>query len=755
MAHARSAHAIRPRLLDMTIRAILAGMAVSAPALHADEDKTRTLEQVTVIAQQDSNKAGSTKVISTDELNKRGESPTMGNLLRYEPLISAPATSSGGGGNVYDGAGNNGYNIRGVEGNRVALDIDGISLPDAAAMPDATANGRFAMGRDYIDPEMFREVRIESGTTTAGRGAQGLGGSVAFVTKSPEDYVNANKPSHVEFKTGYHSVNESYVNAVTGAIQVGGTQALLAYSHRDGEETQSEGRVAPNGEKWNSDAVLAKLQQQISERQRIGLVLDYFQRETDRQLGNRVTASYPDGANQESTTERTRISLEHRFTPGSGWIFDTLDSRVYLQDASIRDLTLAPRYILGGNTFSRRLDTDFTNESTGLTLDATKSIDKRHAIAYGISVDETESDRPWKERRVNLSSGAVTTPSKSRMADSTVLKIGSYFRDDIGFTTAGGRKITLTPGLRAEYQRFNPDEKDYAVTVPGAAAELESSSDLSVLPSLGLAVELKPGFSAYAQLSRGARVPNASEKTGSFDNGASGYAIIGNPDLKKETSTAAEIGLKGTPAQGVSLHTAVFQTKYKNFIDYVNLGADPVLGLAMLYRPMNIGDVNIWGAELSTRADLGTWLSPIDGSYVALSVGSSRGEAKRRDTGARGDVASVAPARGSLTLGYDAPSKRFGIAATTTHSKSKQAGPDIIAGVTTTRFDVKSYTIHDLSAYWNVSKKLSASAGLYNIGDKKYWDYASVRGLAATDVNNIERQAMPGRAFAVSLNLKF
>ena len=70
----------------------------------------------------------------------------------------------------------------------------------------------------------------------------------------------------------------------------------------------------------------------------------------------------------------------------------------------------------------------------------------------------------------------VTTPSKSRMADSTVLKIGSYFRDDIGFTTAGGRKITLTPGLRAEYQRFNPDEKDYAVTVPGAAAELVAVS---------------------------------------------------------------------------------------------------------------------------------------------------------------------------------------------------------------------------------------------------------------------------------------
>ena len=60
------------------------------------------------------------------------------------------------------------------------------------------------------------------------------------------------------------------------------------------------------------------------------------------------------------------------------------------------------------------------------------------------------------------------------------------------------------------------------------------------------------------------------------------------------------------------------------------------------------------GAELSTRADLGTWLSPIDGSYVALAVGSSRGEAKRRDTGARGDVprCSVSRMRSSRSRSY-------------------------------------------------------------------------------------------------------
>jgi len=767
MTHTLARRAPRPSLLNLSIRAVMAGMAASAATLHAaEEEQARTLEQVTVIAQAESNKAGSTKTIGMDELNKRGESPTMGSLLRYEPLISAPASASGGG-NLWDGSGNNGYNIRGMEGNRVSLDVDGINLPDAAAKPDASTSNSFAMGRDYIDPELFREVRVESGTTTAGRGSQGLAGSVGFVTKSPSDYVSKEKPRYVELKTGYNSVNESYVNAITGAARLGDTEALVVYSHRNGEETQNKGTVAPNGEDWTSDAVLAKLQHTLSNRHKIGLVLDLYRRNADRQLNNKTTATIL-STTQDSVTERARVSLEHRFTPAGNALLDSLETRIYTQDSKIHDKTLVDQ-----TTYDRHLDTSYNNKSYGLTMDAAKAAG-RHAISYGINADQTESDRPWTE--VRTGPGATVVPPKQRMADSTVLKISGYLRDDIGFRLSE-HKATLTPGLRLDYQRFNPEKSGYVTNMPAAARELKDSSDFSVLPSLGLAVELFQDFSAYAQFSMGARVPTASERTGTYDTTVGGntmYAIIGNPDLKKETSRTAELGLKGSPAQGVTLHVSAFQSLYKNFIEYVNDPSDPLAALTtfnMLYRPENMGDATIWGGELSTRFDLGTWFSPVDGTYVALAAGSSRGEIKRtkdaRDTngnvtyaaGTTGDIASVAPARGSLTLGYDAKNNRFGVAATTTYSKGKQAEADVINGAATPTFAVKSYAVHDLSAYWNINKKLSTSAGIYNIGDKKYWDYASVRSLAqptnAANIANIERQTMPGRSFAVSLNLKF
>jgi hemoglobin/transferrin/lactoferrin receptor protein len=70
-----------------------------------------------------------------------------------------------------------------VEGNRVSMELDGISLPDAAPKPDGTTLNGFGIGRDYFDPETFRDVRIGSGFAPAGAGTPGLGGSVSFVTK--------------------------------------------------------------------------------------------------------------------------------------------------------------------------------------------------------------------------------------------------------------------------------------------------------------------------------------------------------------------------------------------------------------------------------------------------------------------------------------------------------------------------------------------------------------------------------------------
>ena len=105
--------------------AVNAGTAAQEPA------RLPVFPEIVVNAKQDyERRAGTKTVVTADDLERRNVTG-MGGIVRYLPLITAPAAASGSG-SVWDGSGNTGYNIRGLEGNRVSLELDGIALPDAA-----------------------------------------------------------------------------------------------------------------------------------------------------------------------------------------------------------------------------------------------------------------------------------------------------------------------------------------------------------------------------------------------------------------------------------------------------------------------------------------------------------------------------------------------------------------------------------------------------------------------------------------------
>ncbi|MEG2964188.1 MAG: TonB-dependent receptor, partial [Janthinobacterium sp.] len=128
-------------------------------------------------------------------------------------------------------------------------------------------------------------------------------------------------------------------------------------------------------------------------------------------------------------------------------------------------------------------------------------------------------------------------------------------------------------------------------------------------------------------------------------------------------------------------------------------------------------------------------------------------------TGDSGGLASVAPAKSALTFGYDHANELFGLALTAVHAGAKQAPENLLIGDAGPLFTVPSYTIFDLSTYWNVHKNAKIVVGVYNLTDRKYWDYAASRSLAAgtTAANRaeIERYAKPGRNVAASLSVNF
>ncbi|MCC1747705.1 TonB-dependent receptor plug domain-containing protein, partial [Salmonella enterica subsp. enterica serovar Indiana] len=90
-------------------------------------------------------------------------------LVRYEPNVSV-----GGAGTR---ASNAGYNIRGIDGDRILTQVDGVEVPDNFF------NGPYAKTRrNYVDPEIVKRVEILRGPASALYGSSAIGGAVSYFT---------------------------------------------------------------------------------------------------------------------------------------------------------------------------------------------------------------------------------------------------------------------------------------------------------------------------------------------------------------------------------------------------------------------------------------------------------------------------------------------------------------------------------------------------------------------------------------------
>jgi hemoglobin/transferrin/lactoferrin receptor protein len=54
----------------------------------------------------------------------------------------------------------------------------------------------------------------------------------------------------------------------------------------------------------------------------------------------------------------------------------------------------------------------------------------------------------------------------------------------------------------------------------------------------------------------------------------------------------------------------------------------------------------------------------------------------------------------------------------------------------------------------HLGEHVKLNAGIYNVTDEKYWEWADVRGRPATDVA-IDRYTRPGRNVSASLKVEF
>ena len=771
--------------LAMAVQAAVIGLASHgawAQAAGAGDDallmaqaSTRVLPQVDVTETAEAAQGpGASATISGPALELASG---MADIVRYQPLVSAPGTASGTSRNrsSFDRSGTTGYNIRGIEGNRIGMAVDGVELPDATTRPYVSRVGAntFGVGRDFIDPEMFSAVDIQSGTTTARRAAGGIGGAVLFRTKSSEDYLTDGKATYFGGKLGHDTVDRSWNESFTAAGRAGQLDGLIAYSRRDGHETRNHSATINSyPDDWHSNALLLKGGLRIDPSHRLVLSADLYRRKNDTSFHGWDTnnTAITESSRQNSDTRRSTLQLQHLWTPAAGWA-DQLDTRVFFQNTDTNDVTDTTTLATGA-----RAHNISGNETRtwGFSSTGDKRLG-RHRLGFGVNASTQDTQRPW-----------TVSGYMKPQPDTTTSRYGAFLQDEISFQAAGQR-LALVPALRVdrvEIKTRNLDNFVSGVLTTGDVEKLYGGTRGNTIlsPSLSLVYDLTPQFSAYAQFKRSGRAPSAGEIFGSWNmasnySAAGQYALIGNRNLKEESSTAFDFGLKGSPVPGVTFSGSAFYTRYSDFIAYTRYlrGGRPDLfvnvpaHIGTIYQAENRDSARIYGLEASARLEHGQWAPAFKGLYTTWAMGISRGSSKSYYAGDK-DVPldSVLPRKAIVGVGYDAPARQWGLNLTGTFVAGKQAVAtnrdsyqNAGAGLTdsaTELFKVPGYAIFDLAGYWQVARNVRLNAGIYNLGDKRYWDYASTRSLqpgVARDRRDIELLSSPGRTFAVSMHVTF
>ena len=92
-----------------------------------------------------------------------------------------------------NGRRNKGFSMRGVEGNRVGISVDGVNLPESEENSLYARYGNFNSSRLSIDPELVQGIDIMRGADSFNAGSGSLGGSVNYRTLGADEIILTGK----------------------------------------------------------------------------------------------------------------------------------------------------------------------------------------------------------------------------------------------------------------------------------------------------------------------------------------------------------------------------------------------------------------------------------------------------------------------------------------------------------------------------------------------------------------------------------
>lgn len=649
-------------------------------------------------------------------------------LVRYTPGVSVARASSRFGATE--------FTIRGLSGNRVTTLIDRVPVADQFDV------GAFSnAGQDYLIPDTISRVEILRGPASTLFGSDALGGVVAVVTRDPDEYLG-DKNLATSLAAAYSGADDARVVSGSVAGRERALAGVLHGSYLEGNERDAAGTSLEETQDRERASAMLKLDYTLADGDRLRFKAEAFEED----VASRPEATLGFGRQFASTTflagddtrKRYSAQLEYDFDVDGSWA-DYGRLTVYTQRSRVEQLTDERRDIATPPVAIQR-SFDYRFEDLGAILDLESRFELAglaHRLGWGFSVRRSDVEEKRDGRQRNLTTGETTnvligeTMPVRDFPNSTVTESALYLHDEIALGA-----LTLIPGVRFEHYRLDASaDRLFREDFPDTPVEDVTESALA--PKLGLQWRVSDRIQAFAQYARGFRAPPFADVNIGLEFAVPfSVRAIPNPDLESETSDGLELGVKYAGARWNGA-LAVFGADYDDFIESrANLGFDPASG-ALLFQSRNIERARVYGVELSFATQLAETLQ------FSTEASWTRGE--NRDTDE--PLNTVDPPSLTARLHWQ-PNRRWhgGLAVRAAMEQSRVDDSELDL------FEPAGYAVFDLTAGYSPRSNVRVNAGIFNLTDKTYWRWASVRGRPEGDPL-VDVLAAPGRYGAVSVHV--
>ncbi|GBL04455.1 TonB-dependent hemoglobin/transferrin/lactoferrin family receptor [Glaciecola sp. KUL10] len=764
LVHQRSAHSLlAAKTITLSSALVFMSHALNAAAASANTSieamEEASVETISITgtrtARQINEIASAVTHITSQDIDATSAS-NIKDMLRYEPGVSVEGNGR---------YGLSGFNIRGINGDRVLITLDGVPIAD-----EFSFGPNLSSRRDFIDIDLIQSVDIVRGPASTLYGSDAIGGVVAFTSKDPIDLLDNTQSFAGRFKSHYVSQANEWSNS---AMIAGGSETwqwLLNASHRTSDEVESyyssgdefgDTRQQSDPQDSRSSSFLAKLIYQANESHRAELSIDGLDQSANTQLlseqGTVSRGVLIQSSKGDDERERIRVSVDYTYQApqaNAPLNLKRISAKSFYQQSNSTQVTHSLRQTLSTQSLASRVrNSEFDQDVKGLNVqfdhefgsndqDGLNGIN--HYLIYGVSYEQTDSIALREGATTSVDSGAnipefSVFPARD-FPPSTLSEYAFYIQDEISLLN---KSLTLSPGIR--FDKFKLDATpDALFSNANPGVSVEDFSDQQLSSKLGVVYQITDSASIWYQYAEGFRIPPMDDINVGFTNFAGGYTSLPNADLLPETVVSNEVGIRFYD-DAYEFSISAYNNQYDDFIESLAVkGFNPLTNL-LEFQARNIDEVEISGIDLQV-----TWF--IGESVSALKNWTARASYSHQDSEDKAsgeELDSILPSQAVMGLSYGDLDSAWRAELAVTHTaKANQAASDDVAF-----FRADSYTLIDVLAHYQISDSVKINLGLFNLLDKEYYLASEVRGRTVEE--NLARFSSPGRNASINLIVNF